>query len=367
VRAKINRSERQFWRIQAPHLTCLMLGFFTAGACLPAESPAAAAEMWESWGTETYRLEEGESFQFRVAYEQIPVRAWRLVVDGDYILSDLHILRLRDRSLLYFVSDESHHDVPIPWGQGEEILVMLTASRAGGVYTVDFLGPPPPAAPASYSYTVNRALESYAAGKRLEAERLCQEALEENPRDGVAQVLLAGFLRDRHYFERALTMIEEALAADLPEDMDTLARQLRAELVELLAPLPESIRQGLARAEQLLDDSNEATALAECDLLLTAAPERSPEAHSRILQIKGRALHRLGRNFEAVDAFTKALTAARSRQTEAVIYFHMGQLFLDMDNWNQAAGAFAIARKYGLPAGLELQAAEAMQRIENRE
>ena len=41
----------------------------------------------------------------------------------------------------------------------------------------------------------------------------------------------------------------------------------------------------------------------------------------------------------------------------------MGRLFLDMENLDQAEGAFAIARRYGLPPGLDLQAAEAQDRI----
>ena len=70
-----------------------LLALLLAGATWP---PAARADQfWESWGQETYRLEPGESLQFSVAYEDIPVRSWRLVVEGDYILCDLHVLRLR--------------------------------------------------------------------------------------------------------------------------------------------------------------------------------------------------------------------------------------------------------------------------------
>ena len=193
-----------------------LLGLLLAAALSggPVADCGAGALTWETWGTETCQLGAGESFQFQVTYDQIPVRSWRLMVEGDYVLSDLHILRLKDESLLYYVREESRHEALIPWGKGEEILVVLTASGNGGVYTVNFLGPPAGTAPASFSYLVNRALEAYAAGKRLDAEQLCQAALDEDPTDSVARVMLAGFLRDRHFYERAHEMVLAALAED---------------------------------------------------------------------------------------------------------------------------------------------------------
>jgi hypothetical protein len=352
------RGTPQRWLLTATTWASLALGVLWPGV------PAGGAETWESWGTETYKLGAGESFQFRVSYEQIPVRAWRLVVEGDYVLCDLHILRLKDESLLYYQRDESRHDVMIPWGEGEEISAALTASRDGGVFTVKFLGPPPESAPASYSYNVNRALESYAVGKRLEAERLCQDALREDPHDGVARVMLAGFLRDRHFYERAAGMIDEALAGELPEDMRHLALQMKGELDRLRAPLPEGVRAGLAEAELQLSQDNPAAALAGCERMLAREDDLPPEAQSQILRCKGEALHDLERHFEAIDAFTKALTYARSREAQAAIYFRMGQLFFDMGNLAQAEGACTIARQYGLPAGLDLQAEEMLKRIE---
>lgn len=343
-----------------------LLGLLLAAALSggPVADCGAGALTWETWGTETCQLGAGESFQFQVTYDQIPVRSWRLMVEGDYVLSDLHILRLKDESLLYYVREESRHEALIPWGKGEEILVVLTASGNGGVYTVNFLGPPAGTAPASFSYLVNRALEAYAAGKRLDAEQLCQAALDEDPTDSVARVMLAGFLRDRHFYERAHEMVLAALAEELPEDMRNLAVQLAGELEQLRAPLPPQVRQGLADAEKRLGADDAEGALAICDNLLAARGDLGTEALSRVLQQRGQALHKLDRSFEAVDAFTQALTAARSREVQAIIYFRMGQLFLDMDNPAQAAGAFSVARKYGLPAGLDLQAADRLKEIE---
>jgi tetratricopeptide (TPR) repeat protein len=299
----------------------------------------------------------------QVNFDQIPVRAWRLVVDGNQIQSDLHVLRLKNESLLYFEADESYHEVDIPWGRGEVISIVLTAGRHGGSYTVTFLGPPREAVVASYSYRVNRALEAYAVGKRIEAEELCQEALQEDPTDGAARVMLAGFLRDRHFYERAATLIAEALAQELPDDMRELALQLSEELDRLQAPLSPTVRAGLEAAENQLAAGDPAATVATCDGLLTGTEDLSTEARSLILQSRARALHQLGRHFEAVDTYTRALTVTRSREDQAVIYFYMAQLFVDMGNVTQAEGAFNIARQYGLPPGLELQAAEAVRQI----
>ena len=82
--------------------------------------------------------------------------------------------------------------------------------------------------------------------------------------------------------------------------------------------------------------------------------------------LRGRALDRLDRNFESVDAFTQALHLARSRKSEAVIYFHMGRLYLKMENLQQAQGAYTMALKNGLPSGLDIQARESLKLIEKR-
>jgi tetratricopeptide (TPR) repeat protein len=297
------------------------------------------------------------------------VRAWRLVVDSaGHTLSDVTVLRLRNESLLYFETDESHHDVDVPWGRNEEISVVLTAARDGGLYTVTFLGPPRQNAPASYSYKVNRALEAFATGDGVAAERLCEEALREDSQDAVARVLLAGFLRDRHFYDRAALLIEEALALDLPPDMRNLANQLSEEISRLQTPVEPAIQNELEQIESQLAAGDAAAAVATCDAILSRRESLSAEARSEILQKRGGALHALGRHFEAIDSFTQALTITRSREDQAIIYFRMAQLFLDMDNRAQAEGAFNIALQYGLPPGLEQQALEALRQLtRNRE
>ncbi len=325
---------------------------------------AAATEPWSVRYEETYKLQQRESIQFRVPYSRIPVRSWRLVVESNgNILSDLHVLRLADESLLYFETYESHHAVNIPWGSGEEIAVVLTAGRHGGLYTITFLGPPAETAPVSYSYRVNRALEAYAVGNRLGAEELCRDALREDPSDGVARVMLAGFLRDRHFYDQATVLLEEAMAGDLPAEMQELAVQLSKELKQLRVPLAPEVEAALATAARQLEEGQAAAAVATCDHLLAEREQLTAEARSRALQCRGQGLHSLGRHFEAVDAYTRALTVTRSRDAQAVIYFHMAQLFVDMDNPNQAEGAFNIAIQYGLPPGLELQAAETLRQL----
>ncbi len=341
--------------------TTWLLLALVMGSCLSV-CAAKEAQPWETWQETTFDLEAGESVQFRVDFAQIPVRTWRLRVEGGDLTADLNILRLQDESLLYFETEEPVHDVTIPWGKGEEIAVAIVAGRAGGVFHVSFLGPPRQKAPAAYSYGVNRALEAYASGQRLAAQKLCEDALRADPADDVARVMLAGFLRDLHFYERAAKMIEIALAGDLPGDMKALAAQLQQELQELRAPLAAEVREGLAAADQELADGDPGAALATCDRLL-ADPELGGPARSLLLQYRGRALHELDRFFEAVDAYTQALTVTTSREEQAIIYFRMARLFLDMDNPTQAEGAFNIARQYGLPAGLELQAAEAVERI----
>ena len=118
------------------------------GSCLSV-CAAKEAQPWETWQETTFDLEAGESVQFRVDFAQIPVRTWRLRVEGGDLTADLNILRLQDESLLYFETEEPVHDVTIPWGKGEEIAVAIVAGRAGGVFHVSFLGPPRPTPPAS--------------------------------------------------------------------------------------------------------------------------------------------------------------------------------------------------------------------------
>jgi len=347
----------------------LAVAFLTGGRPAAVGAETAVSEPWEAWVSNTYQLGEGESLQFLVTYEQIPVRSWRLLVDSSgHTLSDVHVLRLEDETLLYFETDESHHEVDVPWGWNEEISVVLTAARDGGLYTVTFLGPPHQNAPAAYSYKVNRALEAFAAGDGEAAEQLCEDALREDSSDAVARVLLAGFLRDRHFYDRAALLIKEALALELPPDMRELAGQISDELIQLQTPMEPEIQSELDKVSRQLASGDAAAAFATCDELLSRREKLSAEARGEILQNRGWALHLLGRHFEAIDSYTRALTITRSREDQAVIYFRMAQLFLDMDNRAQAEGAFNIALQYGLPPGLELQALEALRQLtRNRE
>ena len=338
----------------------VVIGLGTALAAPVAAAPSDSS--WAEWAAQPYQLHAGESVQLRFSFDEIPVRSWRLVVDGEPRRCDLLVTRVKEETSIYWRRGESHHDVTIPWGRGEAIVAVLTAPD-GGIFTVRCMGPPRDAAPVPYSYEVNRALEAYAAGKLLEAERHCEEALARDSGDGVARVLLAGFLRERHFYQRAMELIEAALAGDLPPDMRQLAEQLQQELAQLQSPLPPALRKGLEDAESRLASGDAAGALELTKRLLADYGGVQPEALSRLHLLRGRTLHALNRNFEAIDAYTKALTASRSRESEAIIYFHMGRLFLDMENLDQAEGAFAIARRYGLPPGLDLQAAEAQDRI----
>lgn len=329
--------------------------------------PALAQRNWETYRSEQTTLRPRESFQFRVAFDEIPVRSWRLVVDGGLERCDLNVLRLRDESLLYFQTDESRHEVTVPWGRGEEVIVVVTCRDREAAFTMTLQGPPRDQVHAAYGYHVNRALEAFAAGRRLEAEASCRSALLEDPRDGVAKVLLAGFLRDGQYLDQAASLVEEALADELPGDMRSLALDLRADLRRLRAPLPVPVRQGLDEAERELSAGRPAAALTACVTLLESNLEYEAGARAALLTAKGRALAGLERNFEAADAFTQALALLRDRSDAAVVYFHMGRLYAAMDNAAQAEGAFAMALQSGLPSGLALQAREALKDLRDRQ
>ncbi len=177
-------------------ITALFLVVFSFQASAETR-PDPMDALWETWESESYTLQARESFQFPVAYDDIQARRWRLVVDGMDINCDLSVLRMADESLVYFETNESLHEVSIPWGEGEELIVVVTNRNRPGAVVVSFQGPPRDQSHASYSFDVNRALEKYAAGQRLDAEKFCRDALLKDEDDVVAKVLLAGFLRDR--------------------------------------------------------------------------------------------------------------------------------------------------------------------------
>jgi tetratricopeptide (TPR) repeat protein len=276
------------------------------------------------------------------------------------------VLRVKGEALLYYETDQQRHEVLIPWGRGEEIIVVVTNRDEKGSFAVDLLGPPRDQVHAAYSYHVNRALEAYGSGQRLKAEAECQAAISADDTDDVAKVLLAGFYRNRGYYSRAESLVDEALKGELPEEMQSLARDLKTELAKLRAPLPAEVVQGVERIENLLADGKGESALAVCDDLLSGDLVLDSPSKSRLQMLRGQALDQLDRNFESVDAFTKALQFARDRDGEAVIYFHMGRLYLKMENLQQAQGAYTMALNYGLPSGLDVQAREDLKKIEKR-
>lgn len=326
-----------------------------------AAAAAAPPPSWEVWKSDVTTMQPRESFQLHIAFDQIPVRAWKLVVEGDQVLCDVNVVRLRDESLLYDRADESRHEVLVPWGRGEEVIIVVTNRDREATFTISLLGPPRDQPLVAYNYHVNRALEAFAGGRRLEAESECRAALTDDPRDGVAKVLLAGFLRDGQYLEQAASLVEEALAGDLPPDMRGLAQDLRTELRRLRAPLPAPVRQGLEQTERDLGDGHAEAALATATQLLESELEYDAAARATLLTAKGRALAALGRNFEAVDALTQALALTRDRGDAAIVYFHMGRLYAAMENGEQAESAYAMALQGGLPSGLALQAREALR------
>ena len=322
--------------------------------------------VWEKWSSESFTLSPRESFQFHVGFDEIQVRSWKLMVDGGDMNCDLSVLRVKGEALLYYKIDEQRHEVIVPWGKGEEVMVVITNRNEKGSFTVDLLGPPRDQVHAAYSYHVNRALEAYGSGQRLKAEAECQTAISEDDDDVVAKVLLAGFFRNRGYYSRAQSLVREALKGDLPPDMRELAEDLKLELAALRAPLPEEIVQGVARVEKLLAAGKGESALMVCDDLLDGDHVLDSPSKSRLQMLRGQALDQLDRNFESIDAFTQALQHTRNHDREAIIYFHMGRLYRKMDNFQQAQGAFAMALKYGLPSGLDVQAREELQKIEKR-
>jgi tetratricopeptide (TPR) repeat protein len=322
--------------------------------------------IWETWTSESYTMAPRESFQLQMNYKDISTRRWLLVVDGGDDNCDLSVLRVKGEELLYYKTNERRHEVSIPWGIGEEIILVLKNRDHQGAFVVSVLGPPKEQNFASYSYPVNRALEAYSTGQVLRAKDLCRTALVENPDDGVAKVLLAGFLRESHGYAEAEVMIDEALDSDLPPDMRTLAENLAQELEALRAPLPRAVRKGLAKAEEALGKNHPQEALEVCDELLSEGRKWSASSRGRLHVLRGRALEALGRNFEAVDAFTQALNNDRSKAAQAEAYYYMGSLYLKMGNLTQAEGAYSIALQFGLPTGLEVQALEDLKLIQDR-
>jgi tetratricopeptide (TPR) repeat protein len=240
------------------------------------------------------------------------------------------------------------------------------------------LGPPRDSAPQAYSYEVNRALEAYAAGERERAEALGRDALRRDPDDAVAQVLLAGFLRESGESQQALNLLEQALddttdADALPEDLRALALRLRAEMLGGAAAAGDAaaeaavgpVESALRGAERALAAGRTDNALATVEGLVDA-DSLSAAQRSRALVVRGRALFAQERHFAAVEALTQALALAPDRSYQARIYFRLGEVYYAMENWRQAEAAYTAARRFGLPSGLDVQAREALRDIARR-
>lgn len=337
-------------------LVCLLVGTVFA-------SEVQEPGIWEVWSSESYTMYARESFQIRYDDALIQTRRWVLVVDGAGATCDLSVLRVQGEELLYFKTDETRHEVSIPWGKGEEIIVVLSNDSSEATFEVQVQGPPHDQNPAYYSYAVNRALEAYTGGQRLRARELCRTAIMEDKNDGVAKVLLAGFLKESHSYGEALGLLQDARDDGLPAEMKTLAEAMEKELEVLRAPLPKDLQLQLNRAEKALQEDEPRAALEHCEKLLMKSGELGVSHRASVMVIKGRALMDLGRNFEAIDAFTQALNFDRSKAAQAIAYYYMGDLYLDMGNEAQAEGALSIARQHGLPSGLDLQARERLQRL----
>lgn len=186
MRASVHPSLRR--RPERAWPAALLISLLTASAAAAGYPPPGMVV----WDSRTYTLQTGESMQFQIEFDQIPVRRWMLLVEGDVRRSYLNLRRLADGSLVYDQRGETRHLAEIPWGQGEVLSGVLTAVRQGGAFTISFWGPPPDDYLKAYRYEVNRALEALAAGQRGRAVTHLQAALQRDPTDAVARVLLLG-------------------------------------------------------------------------------------------------------------------------------------------------------------------------------
>lgn len=309
--------------------------------------------LWVPRGSEVYNLEPGESVQFKLDFEVLPVRAWILSVDGGRLPCDLNVLRLADRSLLYQQNDEAVHRVRVPWGRGETVSITLTANRrVGGSYTVKFLAPPPEEAPLAYGYDVNRALEALEDDRPGAAEVHLRDAIIVAPEDaGVSYLLMASLARNRGEMERAAGLLDMALAAGLPDDLAHVETELRTQL----AKVRHRLAPALIEADRLLragDGAAAAAAAIEAYLEEPAGPPRSDWETCEALRRLGQARQISGEIVPAQDALDRALATAVDRGQKALVYHRLGLLQLDLGNRDQARRAFAAARDQGLPPGL---------------
>jgi len=326
---------------------------------------SAAAEgvpegLWTARGQETYLLRGGESVQFRIEYPQIPVRAWRLTVDGDQLLCHVNVLRLTDGSLLYQQNNESHHEVRVPWGRDEAVAVTITADLSGGgVFTVKFLGPPPDEARQAYGYDMNRGLEALESGDLELAEARFAEAARLGEDAAVAELMLAGLAKNRGEAETAAAHLDRALGYRLPPELADVERELRRQLDVVRvhgSPLLADADEMLAAGDTIRAERSCRRALAEPD----ATAWTLSEAQRRL----GRILQGRGDRYGALEAFDAAVRGAADRGQKALGAFDLARLHLALANPGQARAALDLARGLGLPGDLDREADALLRQLD---
>jgi hypothetical protein len=190
-----------------------------------------------SWGHQMRLLAPGEAVTLQVDFANLPLRRFTLLVESGGAACHLNVRRDRDGSLLHDARDEVRHEVDVPWGTGESLTAVLTAGSAGGTFDLSFWGPPADDHKRAYSYHVNRALEAHAAGDAQGVRDHCRAALQNDPGDEIAKLMLGrldepgrpavsapadstGIRRDEAaaqiaagYLYEALGTLDEALAA----------------------------------------------------------------------------------------------------------------------------------------------------------
>lgn len=349
-----------------------MRAFFVSAALLVlavAPLPAAAASrqavpegLWVTRHEEVFRLDPGQSLQFRVDFSDIPVRRWKLTVDGDQRTCDLNVLNLSDGSLLYQKSRESRHSVMIPWGRGESLMVTLTAGlSSGGVFTVKFVGPPRDKARRAYGPRLNRALEAIESGDSRRAEAILHDVARGGEDSGVAALLLAGLLKQRGDLEQAAAMMQYALSQPLPDELVDVRRELARQLATVREPRPPE----LAQADSLLAAGDSLSAVAELKSFLAdhPAPERGTapcEAWRRLAKIQAAR----GERVAALQSYDAAVRAAPDPGMRALVTFDLARLQESLHNPVQAVAALREAQRLGLPPDLDREAAETIARLE---
>lgn len=321
-------------------------------AAAPAAAQGVSEGLWTARGQETYLLRGGESVQFRVEYAQIPVRAWRLTVDGDQLLCHVNVLRLADGSLLYQQNDESHHEVRIPWGRDEAVAVTITADMSGGgVFTVKILGPPPDDVRQAYGYVMNRGLEALDVGDVGRAEALFGDAARLGEDGAAAELMLAGLAKNRGELEAAASHLDRALGFRLPPELADVGQELRRQLDAVR--VHDSL--ALTDADGRLAAGDTTGAERVCRRILAQA-EASAWTRSEAQRRLGRILQGRGDLYGALEAFDQAVRGAADRGQKALGAFELARLHLALANPDQARTTLSIARDLGLPADLDREA-----------